>query len=710
GRHLWFFYDSNHRVIQVDAYSGTGGTYSITTYSYTGAPGQLGNTVDTDPDGNATTYSYSQPSLPLVVTGTKDAAGFTTSTSWTGDSEVSSFTNQAGGPSNYTYNANMGPNGDESLTATADPSGATTGAAYSSTSCASGVTAKYLPSTTTNNVGQLSSLCYDTAGDLTSATDPAGDIATVAYNPNGTPATSTTPLQAAAGVYTGYSWDPANQLTLALPSNQVGPETATAYDNFGYVLTTANLASLRATSVARDAMGRVTASTSTGAGGNLSITYHYDADGYPTSEVDPGGTTTFTYDGMGNQVAETAPGGVNDTYSYDLASNMVSVTDAAGTTSYHYNNRELLDQVTEPSGRIDVVGYNSLGEVTDVWTNAGSAVSYTGNTVNPPASFATHRHATYNTSGGVTELRNTLSSSDSNVFSDVSYGYTTATGCANTPSGMATDQIRFEYDAVSTLESAFCYDQAGRLSVANLEGTVTTYGYDADGNLSSGSLGTFTHNTADQITNSGFSFDADGNLTATPTLTLAYNGADQTTSVTPSGQSATSLAYSGAGQDLRLSSTGPSGTTTFANGALGIESQASTSGGTTKFVTFPDGSPICESTPTGDYYYVTDIMGSVIGLVTPSGTARAKYAYTPYGTQTATGLNGVLPSNPYGFDGGYIDTTGLVHFGLRYYDPVTGQWTQLDPSGSDAGYVFAEDDPIDLADPSGAGPSNPDPS
>lgn len=56
-RHLWFTYDSYHRVIQVDAYSGTGNTYSITTYGYSGAPGP-GSTVDKDPDGNATTYTY----------------------------------------------------------------------------------------------------------------------------------------------------------------------------------------------------------------------------------------------------------------------------------------------------------------------------------------------------------------------------------------------------------------------------------------------------------------------------------------------------------------------------------------------------------------------------------------------------------------------------------------------------------------------------
>ena len=35
-----------------------------------------------------------------------------------------------------------------------------------------------------------------------------------------------------------------------------------------------------------------------------------------------------------------------------------------------------------------------------------------------------------------------------------------------------------------------------------------------------------------------------------------------------------------------------------------------------------------------------------------------------------------------GFQGGLIDpTTGLAHFGARDYDPVTGRWTEQDPTG-----------------------------
>ncbi|MGH9121419.1 MAG: hypothetical protein ACRDYC_05665, partial [Acidimicrobiales bacterium] len=162
GRHLWFTYDSYHRVIQVDAYSGTGGTYSITTYAYSGAPG-AGATTDKDPLGNPTTYSYDSS---FRVTATTDAAGFTTSTQWSNDSAVTFFTNQAGVMSANTYGANNnGNNGPESLIGTKDPSGATTSAKYSSTSCASGLAAEFVPSVVTNNVGQTSSLCYDSAGD-----------------------------------------------------------------------------------------------------------------------------------------------------------------------------------------------------------------------------------------------------------------------------------------------------------------------------------------------------------------------------------------------------------------------------------------------------------------------------------------------------------------------------------------------------------------
>ncbi len=54
-------------------------------------------------------------------------------------------------------------------------------------------------------------------------------------------------------------------------------------------------------------------------------------------------------------------------------------------------------------------------------------------------------------------------------------------------------------------------------------------------------------------------------------------------------------------------------------------------------------------------------------------------------------------------------STGLYKFGIRYYDATTGRWTQRDPVGGSLKettktntYVYANNDPVNMADPSGA--------
>jgi len=67
------------------------------------------------------------------------------------------------------------------------------------------------------------------------------------------------------------------------------------------------------------------------------------------------------------------------------------------------------------------------------------------------------------------------------------------------------------------------------------------------------------------------------------------------------------------------------------------------------------------------------------------------------------------------FEGGWQHSirlesnTGLYTFGQRYYDTDLGRWTQMDPVGGTVGnpnsgnpYVYANDEPNMLVDPSGA--------
>lgn len=92
------------------------------------------------------------------------------------------------------------------------------------------------------------------------------------------------------------------------------------------------------------------------------------------------------------------------------------------------------------------------------------------------------------------------------------------------------------------------------------------------------------------------------------------------TGTTVRGGNTTSYGYAGDNQVERTSAGG----TTFRNGLLGVQSQHS---GVTYFGRTPDGGLVTLRGSTGDYFYVFDGLGSVIGLVDPAGMHRASYSY-----------------------------------------------------------------------------------
>ena len=109
------------------------------------------------------------------------------------------------------------------------------------------------------------------------------------------------------------------------------------------------------------------------------------------------------------------------------------------------------------------------------------------------------------------------------------------------------------------------------------------------------------------------------------------------------------------------------------------------------------------------YYYLFDGLGSIVGMTNSSGALVATYGYDAFGNLGGgTVQNGLV--NPWGYAGGYTDkTTGLIKFGIRFYDARTGRWTQATPIGGSLQeateanpYVYAGDDPINNFDPNGA--------
>ncbi|MCL6104215.1 MAG: RHS repeat-associated core domain-containing protein [Actinobacteria bacterium] len=85
-----------------------------------------------------------------------------------------------------------------------------------------------------------------------------------------------------------------------------------------------------------------------------------------------------------------------------------------------------------------------------------------------------------------------------------------------------------------------------------------------------------------------------------------------------------------------------------------------------------------------------------------SGNLTGEATYNAYGNVTSGGISSITP---FSYAGGYTDPTGLIYLIHRYYDPVTGQFTSVDPLVGISGqpYVYAEGDPVNGSDPLGLG-------
>ena len=104
------------------------------------------------------------------------------------------------------------------------------------------------------------------------------------------------------------------------------------------------------------------------------------------------------------------------------------------------------------------------------------------------------------------------------------------------------------------------------------------------------------------------------------------------------------------------------------------------------------------------YKIVSDHLGSVRQVINLStGAVVQALDYDAWGNV----LQDTNPGfQPFGFAGGLYDRdTGLVRFGARDYDPVSGRWTAKDPIGFGGRhpnlYTYASADPINRIDANG---------
>ncbi|MBE9010918.1 RHS repeat-associated core domain-containing protein [Pseudanabaenaceae cyanobacterium LEGE 13415] len=82
-------------------------------------------------------------------------------------------------------------------------------------------------------------------------------------------------------------------------------------------------------------------------------------------------------------------------------------------------------------------------------------------------------------------------------------------------------------------------------------------------------------------------------------------------------------------------------------------------------------------------YYLSDGMGSVIGLADQAGQSAAKFAYDSFGemrSQSGTLANSNSAGGDFRFQGQWLESaTGIYHFRARDYDSKTGTFLSRDP-------------------------------
>src|SRR5260370_848485 len=108
-------------------------------------------------------------------------------------------------------------------------------------------------------------------------------------------------------------------------------------------------------------------------------------------------------------------------------------------------------------------------------------------------------------------------------------------------------------------------------------------------------------------------------------------------------------------------------------------------------------------------YLLSDELGSSTIALTSTGSTQAVQLFAPYGSVRYS--QGTMPTT-YNFTGQRLDSqTGLLYYGFRYYDPLSGRFARADTVETNADgmdpYAYVGDNPETKDDPTGhRGPSH----
>jgi len=156
-----------------------------------------------------------------------------------------------------------------------------------------------------------------------------------------------------------------------------------------------------------------------------------------------------------------------------------------------------------------------------------------------------------------------------------------------------------------------------------------------------------------------------------------------------------------------------SGVTTNTDYIGGIQYTGTTSENI-QYIMTEEGQAAPNGTTNYDYqYFLGDNLGNTrlsFGTKTGATVKYQKDDYYPFGMEISDTVSN--PKNYYLYNKKELQSEfGEYDYGARFYDPVIGRWTTVDPlaekSRRFSPYNYAEDDPITLTDPDGMEVVNP---
>ncbi|WP_293780169.1 RHS repeat-associated core domain-containing protein, partial [uncultured Aeromicrobium sp.] len=684
-------YDENGRVTSID-HAGE----SLTSFTYV-----TGQTTITDAGDNDTTVDLDSEGRVVSVT---DPLGRTRSQEWTPNSQIAATTDAMGSDGGQGNVTSFSYDDANNPTQVSLPTGAAARATYTSDAECGSATQDhpYLVKCASDPAGNKTTYEYDGPGNLMSQTDTtATGGRELSYTRQGTDGASCgakngqicTATDGEGGV-TSYSYDADGNVTAVTPPAPLAA-TGYTYDSVGRVATVTDGRGIT-TTYTYDELDRLTGQES----GNEQFAKTYDAAGRMIYDDTLGANQVLTdlgYDGRGSQVHEYIyhPVSPNPTFTmtYDNRGNMTSYQDAGSDVTYVYDAANQLTRV-EHGGDVVELSYDANGQEPTRSLPGGAEIN-----------------REYDNSSRLTRVNAT----DTNDDTVMDYSYTFADpdgGEDRAKIQSRTDHAGLEREADTT--HTYGYDSLNRLISVN-ENTPTShqdwlYEYDNNGNRTRAEGVATVFNDANQITSIGgwpanISYDPNGSITERQNhYSVGYNDADQATNWNL-GSHQNEMGYLGGTNARRLSVEHDFGTQYELRSPLGLayteidSDMVDPADSRVSYIHTPDGELIgTADSSQGARYVITDHQNTVVGVFS-TGELAGSIAYDAWGNEISR--TGDLLA--IGYAGGETGSpTGLIKFGVRYYDPTLGVFTQMDPAGQEHNpYTYAAADPINNTDPTG---------